>query len=242
MECRFPMGHVLSNYVRLPFTLPASMTNVALSGVCSRGKVLKAPLTGLNVGMSCARLKLIVTLIFIKVPFIVHTIRPILRGLSKRCRRTTFVLKTGQFRAFHEILLPRVVPPILAKFKLTFTEKVNRCKDIVCVSKGDTERRARIVSCIVVRGLNCVSCTDTATVTLMVLVLSFILLLTIGVMRVGRTTEAGGIWMRQRADRFILEGRIHFCKAGRGCRVRLGDRRHSFRVYCTSSSPIFSSL
>lgn len=187
MECSFPKGEVVSKVVRLPFTLPATITNVSLASLASSGNLIKDFFTGFNVGVTCAGVNVAITLVFIKVPFMIETVRPILRGLSNSCRRTTHIVNTGPFAIFHEIVLPRLLPTVLSKTKLTFKHYLKRCKDIIFVTKGGP-CCARVAPLVVVSGLRRFSCRDTATVTLIALTMSFLVLFNIGLIR----TEGAG--------------------------------------------------
>lgn len=132
--------------------------------------------------VTCAEINVAITLMFIKVPFMAETIRPILRGLSPICRRTTKIVNTNEFEVFEGVVLPRVLPSILANFNLTFKEYLNRCNSIIFVTNGGPFR-ARVAPLVVVSRLRRCSCGDTATVTLMVLTASFLVLFLMGVIR-----------------------------------------------------------
>jgi sulfate transport system permease protein len=115
--------------IDLPFALPTIVAGVVfiyLYGVASPVHVnLYATWTGL-----------FVALLFVSLPFSVRAVQPVLESLDGNAEDASRSLGAGSFRTFRSVLLPSLLPAILAGFGLAFARAVGEFGSIVLIAGG----------------------------------------------------------------------------------------------------------
>src|SRR5207244_4292965 len=113
----FPGKRVVNALIDLPFALPtivAGITMLALYGSNS-------PL-GVNVAFSRAGIGL--ALLFVTLPFVVRAVQPVLIALDRAMEEAAVSLGASPWIVFRRIVLPSLVPAILAGASLGFARAV----------------------------------------------------------------------------------------------------------------------
>jgi sulfate transport system permease protein len=99
--------------IDLPFALPtivAGLTLLALYGPTGP--------TGIDIGFT--RIAIILSLLFVTLPFVVRAVQPVLIGLEPEVEEAAASLGAGGFTVFRRVILPSLRPAVLAGVGLAF--------------------------------------------------------------------------------------------------------------------------
>jgi sulfate transport system permease protein len=169
----FPGKDLVSALIDLPFALPtivAGLTLIAMYGV-------QSPL-GINVAYT--RVAVVLALLFVTLPFVVRAVQPTLAELDREMEQAATALGASGWTTFRLIVLPNLLPAILAGVGLGFARAIGEFGSVVLISGNvpfDTEVAAvRIYS--QVENDNIVAASAIAVV---LLAISLAVLLAIGV-------------------------------------------------------------
>jgi sulfate/thiosulfate transport system permease protein len=124
---RFPGKGVVNAIIDLPFALPtivAGLTLLTLYG--SRGPF------GFSIAFT--RVGVAAALLFVTLPFVVRTVQPVLMELDPEAEEAAASLGAGSFRIFRSIVLPNLIPAILAGVALSFARAIGEFGSVVLIS------------------------------------------------------------------------------------------------------------
>jgi sulfate transport system permease protein len=131
----FPGKDLVSALIDLPFALPtivAGLTLIAMYGV-------RSPL-GINVAYT--KVAVVLALLFVTLPFVVRAVQPVLRELDREMEQAAFALGASGWTTFRLIVLPNLLPAILAGVGLGFARAIGEFGSVVLISGNvpfDTE-------------------------------------------------------------------------------------------------------
>jgi sulfate transport system permease protein len=137
IRCRFPGKRLLDALIDLPFALPTAVAGLALSFVYGPEGWLGAPiyqLTGLKV--SFTPLGVGVAMVFISLPFVVRTVEPVLRSLEREQEEASWCLGASSVQTFLRVVLPQLMPAILAGLAQGFSRAVGEYGSVVMISSN----------------------------------------------------------------------------------------------------------
>jgi sulfate transport system permease protein len=123
----FPGKAVVNAVIDLPFALPtivAGLTLLTLYG--TRGPF------GFSIAFT--RIGVAVALLFVTLPFVVRTVQPVLMELDPEAEEAAASLGAGSLRIFASIVLPNLVPAILAGVALSFARAIGEFGSVVLIS------------------------------------------------------------------------------------------------------------
>ena len=124
---RFPGRRALDTLIDLPFALPTIVAGLVLLA-------LYGPRTPIGVDLAYTRLGVVVALLFGTLPFVVRTVQPVLIELDKEMEEAATSLGAGRFTTFRRIVLPNLVPAILAGAGLSFGRALAEFGSTVLIS------------------------------------------------------------------------------------------------------------
>ena len=75
-----------------------------------------------------------VALLFVTLPFVVRTVQPVLMELDPEAEEAAASLGAGPFTIFRRIILPNLVPAILAGVALSFARAIGEFGSVVLIS------------------------------------------------------------------------------------------------------------
>jgi sulfate transport system permease protein len=123
----FPGKSVVNSLIDLPFALPtivAGLTLLALYGPDSP--------VGLNVAHT--RVSVALALLFVTLPFVVRAVQPVLLELDREMEQAAESLGAGRFTVFRRIILPNLLPAILAGGGLAFARAIGEFGSLVLLT------------------------------------------------------------------------------------------------------------
>lgn len=171
----FPGKSLVNALIDLPFALPtivAGLTLLALYG--PNGPV------GINVAYT--RVAVILALLFVTLPFVVRAVQPILIELDREMEEAAASLGAGGLAIFRRIVLPNLMPAILAGGALAFARAVGEFGSVVLIS-GNIPFETEVASVHIFGRLESDDATGAAAVSVVLLVLSLVILLLIDTVR-----------------------------------------------------------
>jgi sulfate transport system permease protein len=113
----FPGKAFVNSLIDLPFALPtivASLTLLAFYG----------PDSPVGVNIAYTRVSVVVALLFVTLPFVVRAVQPVLLELDREMEQAAESLGAGRFTVFRRIILPTLLPAILAGGGLAFARAI----------------------------------------------------------------------------------------------------------------------
>jgi sulfate transport system permease protein len=180
---RFPGKAVVNSLIDLPFALPtivAGLTLLALYGP-------KGPI-GVNVAYT--RAALVLSLLFVTLPFVVRTVQPVLLELDAEMEEAARSLGAGTGAVFRRIVFPNLLPAILSGAALAFARAVGEFGAVVLIS-GNQPFRTEVASVYIFGQIESDNVTGAAAVSVVLLGLSLAVLFAIGGVRRWATRHDG---------------------------------------------------
>jgi sulfate transport system permease protein len=165
----FPGKKIVNSLIDLPFALPtivAGLTLLALYG----------PRSPVGVDIAYSKTAVILALLFVTLPFVVRTVQPVLMELDKDMEEAAASLGASDFTIFRRIILPNLVPAILAGVALAFARAVGEFGSLVLIT-GNLPFDTEVSSVFIFGQIESDRVTGAAAVSVVLLVISFVVLL-----------------------------------------------------------------
>jgi len=161
--------------VDLPFALPtivAGLTLLALYG----------PRAPIGVDVAYTRIAIVLALMFVTLPFVVRTVQPVLQELDPEVEEASRSLGASELTTFRRIVLPNIFPGILSGVALAFAKAVGEFGSLVIIT-GNLPYKTEVSSVYIFGRIESGDSASAASVAVLLLALSFLALLSIGVIR-----------------------------------------------------------
>jgi sulfate/thiosulfate transport system permease protein len=123
----FPGKGIVNSLIDLPFALPtivAGLTLLAFYGPDSP--------VGLNVAFT--RIAVAMALLFVTLPFVVRAVQPVLLELDREMEQAAESLGASRPTVFRRIILPNLLPAILAGGGLAFARAIGEFGSLVLIA------------------------------------------------------------------------------------------------------------
>jgi sulfate/thiosulfate transport system permease protein len=172
---RFVGQSLVNALVDLPFALPTIVAGLTLLS-------LYGPKSPVGVNAAFTRWGLLLSLLFVTLPFVVRTVQPVLLELDREMEDAAASLGAGRFTTFQRIILPSILPAILSGVALAFARALGEFGAVVLIS-GNLPFRTEVVSVYVFGRLESGDSGGAAAASVVVLLISFGVLLAIGGLR-----------------------------------------------------------
>jgi sulfate transport system permease protein len=179
---RFPGRRVVDAMVDLPFALPTAVAGIALTTLYAPNGWIGAYLAPLGIKVSYTWLGIAVALVFIGLPFVVRTVQPVLDDLEVEVEEAAASLGAGRLHTFVGVILPAVAPALLTGFALSFARAIGEYGSVVFIA-GNMPMKTEIVPLLIITKLEQYDYAGATAVAVVMLVASFLLLLTINLLQ-----------------------------------------------------------
>jgi sulfate transport system permease protein len=177
----FPGKKLIDAVVDLPFALPTAVSGIALSALYARdgwiGRLLPQ-----GVEISYTHWGVIIALTFVGLPFVVRTLQPALEDLDPQFEEAAASLGADRLQTFFRVILPTVLPALLTGFSLAFARALGEYGSVVFIA-GTSAGQAQIVPMHIVSKLEEYDYAAATALGVMMLLASFVLLLTVNVLQ-----------------------------------------------------------
>jgi sulfate/thiosulfate transport system permease protein len=179
---RFPGRRVVDAMVDLPFALPTAVAGIALTTLYAGNGWVGQYFEPLGVKISYTWLGITVALIFIGLPFVVRTVQPVLDDLEVEAEEAAASLGARRWQTFTRVVFPTVAPALLTGFALAFARAIGEYGSVVFIS-GNMPMKTEIVPLLIITKLEQYDYAGATAVALVMLIASFLLLLSINLLQ-----------------------------------------------------------
>jgi len=179
---RFPGRRLLDTLVDLPFALPTAVAGISLTAIYAPTGVLGRFLDGVGIQAAYSPLGIILAMIFVSLPFVIRTTQPVLQDIDREVEEAAATLGAGRLQTFIRVILPTIVPAVLAGFAMAFARSVGEYGSVVFIS-GNMPGRTEIVPLLIMTRLEEFNYAGATGVAVVLLVLSFTMLLVINLLQ-----------------------------------------------------------
>jgi sulfate transport system permease protein len=170
----FPGKGIVNSLIDLPFALPtivAGLTLLALYG----------PDSPVGINLAFTRSSIVVALLFVTLPFVVRAVQPVLLELDLEMEQAAASLGARPRAIFRRIVLPNLLPAMLAGAGLGFARAVGEFGSVVLIS-GNLPFKTEVASVFVYGQIESDNMVGAAAVSVVLLVVAFAIFLLIGLL------------------------------------------------------------
>jgi sulfate transport system permease protein len=178
----FPGRRVVDALVDLPFALPTAVAGIALTAVYSTNGWIGSRLEPLGIKVAFTPLGVWLALTFIGLPFVVRTVQPVLEDMEPELEEAAASLGATRWQTFHRVILPMLYPPLLTGFALSFARALGEYGSVVFIS-GNMPMKTEITPLLIITKLEQYDYAGATAIAVVMLVTSFVLLLSINVLQ-----------------------------------------------------------
>jgi sulfate/thiosulfate transport system permease protein len=168
----FPGKGIVNSLIDLPFALPtivAGLTLLAFYG----------PDSPVGVNLAFTRVSVVLALLFVTLPFVVRAVQPVLLELDTEMEEAAASLGASKPTVFRRIVLPNLVPAIIAGGGLAFARAVGEFGSLVLLTANipfDTQA----ASVFIFAQVESDNSTGAAAVSVVLLLIALVVLLLFG--------------------------------------------------------------
>jgi sulfate transport system permease protein len=159
----------VNSLIDLPFALPtivAGLTLLALYG----------PKTPVGIDVAYTRTAVVLALLFVTLPFVVRAVQPVLMELDEEMEEAAHSLGASNWTTFRRIILPNLLPAILAGVGLAFARAVGEFGSLVLIS-GNLPFKTEVASVFIYGQIESDRVGTAAAVSVVLLAVSLVVLL-----------------------------------------------------------------
>ena len=178
----FPGRKFIDALIDLPFALPTAVAGITLTTIYAPNGWLGAPLGELGIKVAFTRVGVTIALIFIGLPFVVRTLQPVIEDLDPQVEEAATSLGASRWAVLTKIIFPYLYPAWLTGFALSFARAVGEYGSVVFIS-GNMPMSTEIAPLIIITKLEQFDYAGATAVAVVMLLLSFVLLLTINALQ-----------------------------------------------------------
>lgn len=175
----FPGKKIVDALVDLPFALPTAVAGISLTALYAKNGWLGQFIEGeLGIKVAFAPLGILIALVFIGLPFVVRTVQPILEDLETELEEAAASLGANRWQTFRHVVLPILLPALLTGFALAFARAVGEYGSVIFIA-GNIPMVSEITPLMIITKLEQYDYTGATAIAVVMLIFSFIMLLTI---------------------------------------------------------------
>jgi sulfate transport system permease protein len=167
----FPGKGVLDVVIDLPFALPTIVAGLVLLSLYGTNSAL-------GVDLAYARSGVLMALLFVTLPFVVRTVQPVLLELDRDMEDAASSLGAGRLTTFRRIILPNLVPAMLAGTALAFARSISEFGSTVLIS-GNIPFKTEVASVAIYNQIQSDDTTNAAAVSTLLLAVALVVLLVV---------------------------------------------------------------
>ena len=169
---------IVDALVDLPFALPTAVAGITLAILYSHNGWIGQLLEPLGIQVANSRLGVFVALTFIGLPFIVRTVQPVLEDLDPELEEAAASLGANRWQVFWRVIFPMISPALLTGFALGFARALGEYGSVIFIAGN-----AKITPMLIMDKLDQFDYAQATALAVVMLVVSFVLLLTINVLQ-----------------------------------------------------------
>ena len=178
----FPGRKLLDALIDMPFALPTAVSGIALTSVFAENGWIGRYLEPFGIKVAYTWIGVTVALTLIGMPFAVRSVQPALLEVQRELEDAAETLGAGRLYVFRRIILPTVLPALLTGFTLAFARAVGEYGSVIFIA-GNLPMKTEITPLLIVIHLEEFDYKGAAALGFVMLVISFVVLLTINLLQ-----------------------------------------------------------
>jgi sulfate/thiosulfate transport system permease protein len=179
---KFPGRAIADALVDLPFALPTAVAGVALTTLYSQNGLIGALLAPHGIKIAFTPLGIAVALTFIGLPFVVRSVQPVLETLPREIEEAAATLGADRWQTFRRVILPALVPALVAGMSLSFARAIGEYGSVVFIS-GNMPGRTEIGPLLIMSKLEQYDYGGATAIAVVMLLTSAVLLVSAGLVQ-----------------------------------------------------------
>ncbi|HBI70844.1 MAG TPA: sulfate ABC transporter permease subunit CysT [Massilia sp.] len=187
---RFPGKRFVDALVDLPFALPTAVAGITLTSLYSANGWIGQYLDKVGIKVAFTPLGVVVALTFIGLPFVVRTVQPVLEEAERELEEAAASLGASPLQTFVRVVLPGIVPALLTGFALAFARATGEYGSVIFIA-GNLPMVSEITPLFIITKLEQYDYAGATAIAVVMLIFSFILLLTINLLQAWTRKRAG---------------------------------------------------
>lgn len=170
----FPGKGAVNALIDLPFALPTIVAGLTLL-------ILYGAESPIGVDIAFTRIAIVAALTFVTLPFVVRAVQPLLIEMDREMEEAATSLGAGGFTVFRRIILPNLVPGILAGVLLAFARALGEFGSVILIS-GNVPFDTEVSSVFIRNQVESGHTTTAAAVSVVLLTISVLLLVAVSLL------------------------------------------------------------
>ena len=187
---QFPGKRFVDALVDLPFALPTAVAGITLTALYSHNGWIGQYLASLGIKVAFTPLGVVLALTFIGLPFVVRTVQPVLEEAERELEEAAASLGASPLQTFIRVVLPTIVPALLTGFALAFARATGEYGSVIFIA-GNLPLVSEITPLFIITKLEQYDYAGATAIAVVMLIISFILLLTINLLQAWTRKRAG---------------------------------------------------
>jgi sulfate transport system permease protein len=178
----FPGRRLVDAMVDLPFALPTAVAGIALTTVYSANGWIGRYLEPAGFKVAFTPVGITVALTFIGLPFVVRTVQPVLEDLDPEVEEAARSLGATRVQTFVRVILPTVLPALMAGVALAFARALGEYGSVVFIS-GNLPMKTEMTTLLIMARLEQFDYSGATALASVMLLTSFMLLFGINMLQ-----------------------------------------------------------
>ena len=166
---------VIEVLVDLPFALPTIVAGLVLLS-------LYGPTSPVGVDLAYKVGGVLAALLFVTLPFVVRTVQPVLLEFDREMEEAAACLGASRFTTFRRVVLPNLVPAILAGASLSFARAISEFGATVLIS-GNVPFKTQVAAVHIFGQIQSDNTTGAAAVSTVLLLVALVVLVVLDVVQ-----------------------------------------------------------
>ena len=186
----FPGKRLLDAFVDLPFALPTAVAGIALCTLYAPNGWIGALLAPLGIKVAYTPLGIFVALVFVGLPFVVRSVQPVLAEFDAEVEEAALTLGASPIQTAVRVILPSLAPALLSGFSLALARAVGEYGSVIFIA-GNMPYVSEITPLLIVIKLQEFDYAGAASVALVMLLLSFVVLIIMNALQLWLGRQGG---------------------------------------------------
>jgi sulfate/thiosulfate transport system permease protein len=174
----FPGKRLVDAIVDLPFAIPTAVSGIALTAIYAPDGWIGQWFEPWGIKAVFSPLGVTIALTFIGLPFVVRTLQPALEDLDPELEEAAASLGADRWQTLRRVIVPSILPAMLTGFALAFARALGEYGSVVFIA-GNMPMKTEIGPLLILVKLEQYDYTGATAIAAVMLILSFLLLLTI---------------------------------------------------------------
>ena len=187
---RFPGKRFIDALVDLPFALPTAVAGITLTALYSSNGWIGQYLDMVGIKVAFTPLGVVLALTFIGLPFVVRTVQPVLEEAERELEEAAASLGASSWQTFARVVFPNLVPALLTGFALAFARATGEYGSVIFIA-GNLPMVSEITPLFIITKLEQYDYTGATAIAVVMLLVSFVLLLSINLLQAWTRRRAG---------------------------------------------------